>query len=245
MTEQSGNDNEPLPIALVVATGFEARIVERSLSAASSDYSPCKFEVVRVGVSCCAMNAKRLGDAYSAIVSTGFAGALAAGVESGTFVEPNHIVATGKDNYPLDPSLQQMMAIDDRQATISGPLLHTELLLASVAEKQHAFEISRCVACDMESGTLAQLAQQSGLPFACLRVVLDPATTPIPAPILSLSNQQPSSQSDPSAAAFLRATLRHPSQLPATAVFLWHTQRAAKALAQAITELAAKASVSD
>ena len=238
MTKEPGGDNQRLPIALVVATGFEARIVERSLARAntSAAAAPAGFEVVRVGVACSAMEAQALAEAYSAIVSTGFAGALAAGVKSGTLVEPNHIVTADAGNYPVDPSLQAKMLPKDQNAVIRGPLLHTDRLLAQVSDKQQAFERSQCVACDMESGTLAMLAQHSARPFACLRVVLDPAATAIPAPILSLSDQQSPSQSDPSAAAFLKANLRHPSQIPATAVFLWHTRQASKALALAVSE---------
>jgi len=220
----SSSDSRHLPVALVVATGFEARIVQRSLSKSrNSIASHSEFEVVQVGVACCAMDARELGEAYSAIVSTGFAGALAAGVESGTLIEPNHIVTPDNAHYTPDAAL-----------------LHTDQLLASVADKRHAFEHSQCIACDMESGTLALVAQKSGRPFACLRIVLDPAATPVPAPILSLSDPEAPSSNDPSAGAFLKAILKQPSQLPATAVFLWHTRKATKALAQALTELFAR-----
>jgi len=241
VTTGPGNNDRRLPIALVVATGFEARIVERSrlkaLAGTSCRFSDSDLAVVRVGVSCCAMDAGRLCETYSAIISIGFAGALAAGVKSGTVIEPRHIVTSDNESFPVDLALQQMALVNNRQALVSGPLLHTSHLLASVADKQQGFESSQCIACDMESGILASVARQSARPFACLRVVLDPADMPIPAPILSLSDQQSASQSEPSVAAFLRAVLRHPAQLPATAVFLWHTRKAAKALAQAVEDL--------
>jgi len=253
VTTGPGNNDRRLPIALVVATGFEARIVERSrlkaLAGTSCRFSDSDLAVVRVGVSCCAMDAGRLCETYSAIISIGFAGALAAGVKSGTVIEPRHIVTSDNESFPVDLALQQMVLVNNRQALVSGPLLHTSHLLASVADKQQGFESSQCIACDMESessqciacdmesGILASVARQSARPFACLRVVLDPADMPIPAPILSLSDQQSASQSESSVAAFLRAVLRHPAQLPATAVFLWHTRKAAKALAQAVEDL--------
>jgi len=167
VTTEQGSDNSRLPIALVVATAFEARIVERSLSKAptgrSRRFPDSDFAVVRVGVSCCAMDAVRLGEDYSAIVSTGFAGALVAGVESGTIVEPDYIVTTDVKNCPVDPTLQRMLSAKDQQATVSGPVLHTDRLLASVADKQQAFESSQCIACDMESGILGYGIGYSGL----------------------------------------------------------------------------------
>jgi len=241
VTKELVSDARRLPIALVVATEFEARIVERSLSKSrNSSVSHSEFEVVQVGVACCAIDAEELGEAYSAVISTGFAGALAAGVKSGTLIEPNHIVAADNTCYSPDTALQQKIVGGSRESVANGALLHTNHLLASVADKQNAFEHSQCIACDMESGTLAFIARQSGRPFACLRIVLDPAATPVPAPILSLSDPEAPSSNDPSAGAFLKAILKQPSQLPATAVFLWHTRKATKALTQALTELFAR-----
>jgi len=80
---------------------------------------------------------------------------------------------------------------------------------------------------------LAEVAKNGGRSFACLRIVLDPADTTIPEPIVNLANLP----GEPTAVAFLVAVIRRPGQLPATVKFLWHTFKASKALSNAVTQL--------
>jgi len=221
-----------LPIALVVATGHEAGIVKRALRTAKSA-DRMEFDVVQVGVGCCDMDSNGIVEAYSAIVSTGFAGALAAKIESGSMLLPEEVKNADNTAYDVDPDLQKMIVTNTHATVVSGPLLHTEVLLATTEHKKHAHDGSRCVACDMESATLAAAAKQGGRPFACLRIVLDPANTAIPIPIVSLAN----TTGDPTPAAFLQALLRHPREVPITASFLWHTFKASRALSRSVKQL--------
>jgi len=225
-----------LPIALAVATGHEARLVQRGLLGATvTDNRRTEFEVVRVGVGCCALDAERIVSAYSAIISTGFAGALESGINSGSLLLPNHIKKTGTTAYAVDPALQQMIAMNVRAAIVAGPLFHTDLLMATAKEKQRARLDTQCIACDMESALLAEVGQQGNRPFGCLRIILDPAETAIPDPIVGFADS--STQSEPSVTAFLTAVLRQPGQLPATAAFLWHTFKASRALSRSVIQL--------
>ena len=228
-----GHLPERLPIALAVATSHEAQIVQRALRiAAVTESARNAFEIVQVGVSCCNLNLTSIDSAYGGIISIGFAGALEPSVISGTLVLPNRVKTVDNTVFDVEPNLQQMIATTVQANAVSGVLLHTEILLTSIDQKRNAFEKYRCVACDMESASLAAAALKAKKPFACLRIILDPANIVIPTPVIKLTE----SSSEPSAAAFVVAVCRHPGQLPATIAFLWHTFRASRALSRSVTQ---------
>jgi len=78
MTDGHVPEQAQLPVALAVATGHEAQIVRRALrSAARAIHPGNKFTVVQVGVGCSDMDSTHMVDAYTSIISTGFAGVLA------------------------------------------------------------------------------------------------------------------------------------------------------------------------
>ncbi len=244
MTCEQVPDQAHLPIALVVATGHEAKIVRRALHKATvrkangPNTQFTRFKVVLVGVGCSDLDSNRLTSAHAAIISTGFAGALRHGIESGTLLFPEEVKKSDNSTYNVDPDLQKKIENNLHADTVPthiarGSLLHTDSLLATTDQKQRACEQSACIACDMESAALAVAAKHGGRPFACLRIVLDPADITIPDPIMELADLQ----TEPGAAAFLGAVLRHPGQLPATAAFLWHTFKASRALGRSVTNL--------
>ena len=236
MIDRTESGNLKLPVMLAVATGHEAGIVQRSLSSvASVTRDQLNFKVVQVGVGCSTLDSNRLSDTCSAIVSVGFAGALKPGIKSGTLLVPSLVKQSDENGIDVDASLQKKITRPMLAPVVNGSLLHTDNLLVTTTEKHKAFEHSGCAGCDMESGILAIAGQKANRPFACLRVVLDSANMAIPAPIVSLANAPTSASSDPSAAAFLSATLRHPGAVPATAKFLWHTFVASRALSQSVT----------
>ena len=238
MTDRQVPDQAQLPIALVVATDHEAQIVQRAVhTAVASNRQFSSFNVVRVGVNCCDLDANRMIESHASVISTGFAGGLQTGIESGTLLVPEAVKKTDNTTYNVDTDLQEVIEknlyADNALLDIAkGSLLHTDSLLATIRQKQRARETSQCIACDMESATLAATAQLGGRPFACLRIVLDPADTTIPDPVSGLADLQ----TEPTAAAFLSAVLRQPRQIPATAAFLWHTFKASRALSRSVTK---------
>jgi len=222
-----------LPIALCVATEHEARIVQRAIrSARVSTHVRSNFNVVLVGVSCCDMDSNVIIDNHSAIVSTGFAGALQSGLDSGSLLFPESVKKADNTSYTIQRELQKKMTSNTANVA-AGSVLHTDVLLATIEQKRVAHVQSGCAACDMESASLAAAAVQGNCAFACLRIVLDPANTVIPEPIVGLAN----SGGEPSAIAFLSAVCKKPGQLPATAVFLWHTFKASQSLVRSVKQL--------
>ena len=233
MTEAQASDTARLPVALCVATGHEANIVQRALKNANNAIGHPEFVVVQVGVGCCDIDAAHVAETYSGIVSIGFAGAIAPNIESGTLLLPNFIKKIDQASFKVDSKWQHAITKNSGAVVAEGDLLHVDLLLATTSQKQHAHTQSRCIACDMESASLASIAEQRGRSFACLRIVLDPANTRIPEPIVRLTD----APGEPSVSAFLKAILQHPSELPATVTFLWHTFKASRVLSKTVTRL--------
>jgi len=171
--------------------------------------------------------------AYSAIVSTGFAGALDPDIASGSLLFPELVRKADNSTYPVDRELQQTITMNSPTEPVTGALLHTDQLLVTSTQKENACKDYQCIACDMESASLAATAKQGGQAFACLRIVLDPVKTPIPASIVDLTT----THTDPSASAFLNAVWRHPGQWAAIATFLWHSFKASRALSRSVQQL--------
>ena len=106
------------------------------------------------------------------------------------------------------------------------PVFASDATIISVAEKQALWNATGAVAVDMESGHAAEVAAQYGLPFAVLRVVLDPAHRAIPAS--ALAGARADGETDP--LAVLKALLRRPGDLPGLLRLAGDTQKASQAL---------------
>jgi len=101
---------QQLPVALCVATGHEAGIVQRALRSRRVEQSlQSRFEVVVVGVSCSNINSTALASSYSTIVSTGFAGALKRGVETGSLLFPKVVKKVDDKVYAVESKEQLMI----------------------------------------------------------------------------------------------------------------------------------------
>jgi nucleoside phosphorylase len=61
-----------------------------------------------------------------------------------------------------------------------APIIGTDALIATAAEKARMFDATGAHTADMESHIAAEIAQSRGLPFAGLRIVADAATSDRP-----------------------------------------------------------------
>jgi adenosylhomocysteine nucleosidase len=119
-----------------------------------------------------------------AILSFGFAGGLDPALRPGDIVVGAGVVAADGTMYATDDALAQHLcaALDSLECAWSAGLVAgVEHVLATVAAKQEAAARTRAVIVDMESRAVAE----AGLPFAILRVVIDPAERAIPASVLA------------------------------------------------------------
>lgn len=141
------------------------------------------------------------------LLSFGLAAGLDPSLPPGTIVIPSAVKAWG-NTWSCDPTLRHILG-GGQSGVISGPLLHSDDVVLQAPLKADLFASSQCVALDMESGFLAQAAQEAGLPFAVLRVVCDPATRslpPVTACVLSPDGGL-------KIGLLLRSLLQHPSQI--------------------------------
>ena len=141
----------------------------------------------------------------SHLVSLGLAGGLEPGLRAGDVVVPSRIVAFGKDYLP-DLSLCARLG-----GVTAGGLLHSDVMVATVAGKQALYAESFCVALDMESGIMAHAAAEAGLPFAALRAICDPASRSLP-PAARVALKP---DGGIALAPLLNSLLRGPRQMPA------------------------------
>ena len=122
----------------------------------------------------------------TAIINTGFAGGLADGLATGDLVIPAVVLSDGPDGtsaHRTDPRWSKRLRSAGRTAglrTISEPILTSPVPLATATAKRQAHARLGAVAVDMEGEAVARIAAQSGVPFASVRSVLDPAEMDLP-----------------------------------------------------------------
>lgn len=168
-------------------------------------------------------------EAASALISLGLAGGLEPGLRPGDVIVPEAVLAGGRV-LRGDPMLGQ---------TLGGMTAHCILGAASVAadslSKQRLREETRAAAVDLESGAVAMLATQHGLPFAALRVICDPAERTLPPAALVALNRRGAI----GVWRVLGSVLAHPAQFPVLLALTHDVVLARRALARRIAMIAA------
>jgi len=115
-------------------------------------------------------------------ISTGVAGALSEGLLPGDLVVADRLIAStgaGSDRISsmsaadLDRVKDALRAAAVRFST--GAILTSARPLLTAPEKRRAKSATGAIAVEMESAVLAEAAQNRGIPFACVRAILDTA----------------------------------------------------------------------
>ena len=129
--------------------------------------------------------ARRAFDSLSRVdfaISTGVAGALSEGLMPGDLVVADRLIAStvadsdrisGVRAEDLD-RVKNALRAAGIQFSI-GAILTSAHPLLTAAEKRRAKSATGAIAVDMESAILADAAQSRGVPFACVRAILDTA----------------------------------------------------------------------
>lgn len=167
----------------------------------------------------------------SALISLGLAGGLAPALRPGDVIVPEAVLTGGRVLHG-DPALGQ---------TLGGMTAHRILGAASVVadalSKQRLHRETGAAAVDLESGAVATLATQRGLPFAALRVICDPAERALPPAALVALNRRGAI----GIVRVLGSVLARPDQLPELLALTRDVARARRALAERIASIAAGA----
>ncbi|EHH68290.1 nucleoside phosphorylase-I family protein [Gluconobacter morbifer] len=172
----------------------EARLIRRFLPDAPIALSNATPEGAQRG-------AERLVRAGATrLLSFGCAGALSPALKPGTIIVADHVRVDGK-NIPTDARLTRDFGGNHAR---QGGVLHSDVIVETVLEKEWYERDSHCLAVDMESGAVAQ----RGLPFAVLRVVCDDARHNLPP---AVGQGMENGRIDP--AAFCKSLLLHPTQI--------------------------------
>jgi adenosylhomocysteine nucleosidase len=164
---------------VVAALAFEARCLEQ----------PGDGALIRLsGIG--AENAARTANALvaagvGALLSWGIAGALDPDLASGTAVLPTEVLRQGR-RFATSALWRERLraALRGHVPVVGGTLLSSDVAVAAVAVKASLFRDTGAVAVDMESAAVAAVADEHGLPFIALRVILDTARDSLPDSVL-------------------------------------------------------------
>jgi hopanoid-associated phosphorylase len=160
----------------------------------------------------------------SGIISIGVAGGLSPHLAPGDVVVASAIVGAHGIRRPCpDWSKSIRRALPDAHHM---PIFASEATIASTAEKKALWSKTGAWAVDMESGPAAEVAAQYGLPFAALRVVLDPAHRALPPS--ALAGARDDGETDP--IAVVKALALRPGDLPGLLRLAGDTRKASLAL---------------
>ena len=144
-----------------------------------------------------------------ALLSFGLAAGLDPALAPGTVVIPRHVMVNG-ERLAASPALLAWLGAE-RADVVGGDLLHSDVIVTDARRKTALFSQTGCVALDMESGVVAEMAAARKVPFAAMRVICDPADRTLPpAAVVAL-------RPDGSLAvgALARSILCNPLQIPA------------------------------
>ncbi|MGI4748634.1 MAG: phosphorylase [Janthinobacterium lividum] len=137
------------------------------------------------------------------LLSFGLAAGLDPALRPGDLLVPDSVLVDGK-RLATDPLLRSLLGPGS-----AGTLLHSDVLVASRADKADLLARTGCRSLDMESGPVALAAEAAGIPFAVLRAVCDPAERTLPpAACIAL---QPDGKLQ--IVNLLRSIMRQPSQV--------------------------------
>jgi adenosylhomocysteine nucleosidase len=164
----------------------------------------------------------------AALVSLGLAGGLDPALRPGVVIVPERVLAGGT-SLASDPAINR---------AIGGPTAHrlvgADTVAADAATKQRLWRETGAAALDLESGAVARIATEHGLPFAVLRVICDPAERDLPPAALAALD----GRGVIGIARVLGSVLAHPAQLPGLLALARDAAIARRALAARIASIA-------
>ena len=175
--------------------------------------------------------ARELADAGAkALAVFGVAGALDACLSNGTLFCPERILDdTGHDyaaDSPWRTHLLQQLATTTRPLYTHGSLLSVQTPLLTTSAKTTAHHHHAALAVDMESAAVAAVARERGLPFVCLRAIVDEVDDTIPVAL----HDSVDAWGRPRPLGLIAALCRHPSVLADLPRLYSRMQRATRVL---------------
>jgi adenosylhomocysteine nucleosidase len=206
-------------LAVVVGLAAEARIAGRlGLPVAIGGGTASGAEVA----------ARRLVAAGAAgLISFGLAGGLDPTLRAGALLVPAAVFVNGR-SVPTNAALSRRLSDG-----VWGLLLGASDVVASVAAKRALFAATGAAAVDLESGAVARVAAEHGLPFAVLRAICDPAERNLPPAALIALDEHGAI----GLARVLGSILAHPAQVPGLLALAADAAAARRALRNTVARI--------
>jgi adenosylhomocysteine nucleosidase len=164
----------------------------------------------------------------AALISFGLAGGLDPAWRPGAIIVPEAVLSRGV-SWATDASLSRIVG-----GASPHRMVGDDTLVVDAARKQRLWRETGATALDLESGAVARIATQHGLPFAVLRVICDPAERDLPPAALAALDARGAI----GISRVLASVLAHPAQIPALLAVARDAAIARRALAARIASLA-------
>lgn len=161
------------------------------------------------------------------LVSFGLAGGLDPALPAGALLLPRAVRLDGR-RVAVDLALAGALGGATAQTLLCGTTA-----VAAVADKARLWRDTGCAAVDLETGAVAAVAEQRGLPFAVLRALCDPAGRALPPAALAALDARGAI----GLGRVLASVLAHPRQLPALLGLAQDAAAARRALAGRVAAL--------
>ena len=160
------------------------------------------------------------------LVSFGIAGALAPQMRAGDIIVSGEVVAPDGSWRAKQPFRDGIAALARDLGAYQGPVLGTATILASLAEKRHAWAETGALAVDLESDVVARAASDAAIPFIVVRTIADgPLRALPPAALIPLA-----ADGTPRLGRVMASILRRPRQIANLIGLARETRRALQAL---------------
>ncbi|MDT8408203.1 MAG: hypothetical protein RQ741_01260 [Wenzhouxiangellaceae bacterium] len=174
--------------------------------------SPFRLEVTGPGPQAASRGAGRLVEqGVSTLLSWGTAGALVTGLSPGDVVLASSVQADGRV-FVVDACRRRLLArgLEGRHRLLDGSIVSVKHPVTTARLKSALARSGGAIAVDMESASIAAIADAAGLPFIAVRVIVDTLQHPIPgAAIAALDG------ADIRVMRLLAGLLKAPNQIPA------------------------------
>jgi adenosylhomocysteine nucleosidase len=201
----AGGRVDPRPVLIVTGLVQEARIAAgpgMAVICSSSDPRQLRALLATLDPS-----------SFRGVISFGVAGGLDPALKSGDVVVATEVLAGDARwlaGLALNDELVARLAMG-RRRVVRGGLAGVEQVIGARAGKAALWSETGAAAVDMESHIAAAYAEESGLPFAALRVISDPASRALPA--IAMTAIKPNGDID--LRKVLRGVARNPMSLRA------------------------------
>lgn len=201
------------PVGLVVALDAEARAVAaRSVPRGQTLALAAEARLFLCGMgSDAAAGAARalIANDVCALVSIGFAGALDPALSAGDCLAPASIWSES-GHYETDAAWRGRLLnrLHPVLVVSETPLMTLPTPVVGAAQRDRIHTTTGACAVDMESAAIAGVAHEAGLPFLCLRVILDEARSELPTAV-----SRTDAFGRPHWRAFATAVVSHPGQI--------------------------------